>query len=230
MLNDETPRPHAPAAAPLRPLPPLLTIDSEGWCPQVQQSRSPNFGQRPAGMQPDLLVIHNISLPLGQFGTPYIADLFCNRLDTSVHPDFASLQGVTVSAHFLLHRDGRIVQFVSTAQRAWHAGLSSFEGRNGCNDFSIGIEIEGSDFEAFETQQYASLAQLTFCLQQHCHITAVCGHQDIAPGRKTDPGPYFDWRAYRAALAACHSRAAGATAHANAAAATPPALRFSHGG
>lgn len=177
-----------------------LTLDADGWCHQVQQLRSPNFGPRPAGMAVDLLVIHNISLPLGQFGTQYIADLFCNRLDTTVHPDFASLRGVELSAHFVLRRDGQLLQFVSTAQRAWHAGVSAFEGREGCNDFSIGIEIEGCDFLPFETVQYARLAQLTSCLLESYPLKSVCGHQHIAPGRKTDPGPCFDWQAYAAAF------------------------------
>lgn len=170
-----------------------LTLDAQGWCPQVRHQPSPNFGPRPAGSPVDLLVLHNVSLPLGVFGTPYIADLFCNRLDVGVHPDFASLQGLEVSAHFLLQRDGNIIQFVSTEQRAWHAGVSALDGRANCNDYSIGIEIEGSDFVPFESVQYDRLAELVCCLQNVYPLRVVCGHEHIAPGRKTDPGPCFDW-------------------------------------
>lgn len=171
-----------------------LSLDEHGWCPQVAQQPSPNFGPRPAGSQIDLLVLHNVSLPLGVFGTPYVADLFCNRLDLGAHPDFASLQGLEVSAHFFLQRDGNIIQFVSTAQRAWHAGVSALEGRPNCNDYSIGIEIEGSDFVPFEAVQYNRLAELVCCLQKVYPLRVVCGHEHIAPGRKTDPGPCFDWQ------------------------------------
>ncbi len=170
-----------------------LELDANGWCCGAVHQPSPNFGPRPAGSRIDLLVLHNISLPLGVFGTPYIADLFCNRLDVGAHPDFASLQGVEVSAHFLLRRDGNIVQFVSTQQRAWHAGVSTLAGRPNCNDYSIGIEIEGSDFVPFEAVQYNRLAELICCLQNVYPLCVVCGHEHIAPGRKTDPGPCFDW-------------------------------------
>jgi AmpD protein len=142
------------------------------------------------------LVIHNISLPPGQFGGPYIADLFGNQLDVDADASFASLQGVKVSAHFLIQRDGSLLQFVSTRQRAWHAGVSHFEGRSRCNDYSIGVELEGSDFVPFDEAQYNRLVELTYCLQMHHPLRAVCGHQHIAPGRKTDPGPCFNWPAY----------------------------------
>ena len=148
----------------------------------------------------DLLVVHNISLPAGQFGTPYIYDLFSSRLDTAADPSFAELAGLRVSSHFLVARDGRLTQFVSTHERAWHAGLSSHEGRERCNDFSVGIELEGSDDTAFEDAQYGVLAKLTEALAAAHPLYWVAGHEHIAPGRKTDPGPHFDWARYRALL------------------------------
>ncbi len=174
----------------------LFTLDAAGWCPQAIQQASPNHDARPAATRIDLLVIHNISLPQGQFGGPHIAKLFTNQLDLQADPSFASLQGLKVSAHFLIRRDGSLMQFVSTLQRAWHAGLSDFEGRSRCNDYSIGIELEGSDFVAFETAQYNTLVTLTCCLQVQHPLQAVCGHQHIAPQRKTDPGPCFNWSMY----------------------------------
>lgn len=175
-------------------------IEDDGWCSGVAREPSPNFDVRPEGTVVDLLVIHNISLPPENFGGPYIADLFCNRLDCDVHPYFDKLRTLTVSAHFLIRRDGSVVQFVSTLQRAWHAGLSSFRGRERCNDFSIGIELEGSDFEPFAAPQYNTLADLTLALQTRHPLDAVAGHEHIAPGRKTDPGPFFDWTRYRELL------------------------------
>lgn len=173
-----------------------LYIDADGWCRQAQHRPSPNFDARPAAMAIDLLVIHNISLPPGQFGGPYIADLFGNCLDCDSHPYFDQLRTLRVSSHFLIRRDGGLIQFVSANERAWHAGVSSFAGRERCNDFSIGIELEGSDFVPFEERQYHTLAELTVALQRRYALRAVTGHQDIAPGRKTDPGPFFDWNAY----------------------------------
>jgi AmpD protein len=173
-----------------------MDIDKRGWCPQAQHFASPNHNPRPSGTAVSLLVLHNISLPAGQFGTPHIQDLFLNRLDCDTHPDFASLRDLRVSAHFLIRRDGRVLQFVSTLERAWHAGVSNFQGREGCNDFSIGIELEGTDFEPFEAAQYASLRDLSLALIRRHEIACVAGHQHIAPGRKTDPGPYFDWQGY----------------------------------
>ena len=177
-----------------------MVLDAAGWCLAAQCHPSPNFDARPDGCAIELLVIHNISLPAGQFGGPYIADLFANQLDLHAHPSFASLQGVRVSAHFLIRRDGSLLQFVSTEQRAWHAGLSTFEGRDRCNDFSIGIELEGCDSLPYEIPQYQILVNLTLCLQERYGLRAVCGHQDIAPGRKTDPGPHFDWAGFEAAF------------------------------
>ena len=157
---------------------------------------SPNFDPRPPNTAVELLVIHNISVPPGQFGGDAIERLFENRLDPVGHPFFATLATARVSSHFLIRRDGGIVQFVSCQNRAWHAGASSFEGRSRCNDFSIGIELEGSDFVAFEDLQYRSLARLTLSLCASLPLRAVRGHDQIAPGRKTDPGPAFDWVRY----------------------------------
>lgn len=168
-------------------------LDAAGWVQQARWLPSPNCDARPAGCAIDLLVIHNISLPGGEFGGTHIIDLFLNQIDINFHPSFLSLQGVRVSAHFLIRRDGSVWQFVATTQRAWHAGLSEFEGRSRCNDFSIGVELEGCDTLPFESAQYQSLVDLTLCLQGRHPLSAVCGHQDIAPGRKTDPGPHFHW-------------------------------------
>jgi AmpD protein len=176
-------------------------IEPDGWCRQALCEMSPNCDPRPAGAAPELLVIHNISLPPRQFGGPYIADLFANRLDFDAHPYFSQLRSLRVSAHFLIRRDGVLMQFVSANERAWHAGLSSFGGRERCNDFSIGIELEGSDFEPFAAPQYTTLAALTQALRARYGLTDVAGHEHVAPGRKTDPGPFFDWQRYRALLA-----------------------------
>lgn len=173
-----------------------LSMGLDGWCPQARRLPSPNFDARPEGVAPELLVIHNISLPPGQFGGPYIGGLFTNTLDHAAHPYFDQLRPLRVSAHFLIDRDGRLTQFVAANARAWHAGVSSFEGRERCNDFSIGIELEGSDFVPFEDAQYDSLAALTLALRRRYGLRAVTGHEHIAPGRKTDPGPFFDWQRY----------------------------------
>lgn len=179
---------------------PFWAIDAAGWCSGAQHLPSPNFDARPAGENIRLLVIHNISLPPGQFGGPYIADLFANALDYQADPYFDQLRPLRVSAHFLIRRDGSLLQFVSTNDRAWHAGVSSFGGCERCNDFSIGVELEGSDFVPFEAAQYEVLAALTLALQQRYRLTDIAGHEHIAPGRKTDPGPFFDWHGYRARL------------------------------
>jgi AmpD protein len=170
----------------------------DGWCSDVVRIASPNFDARPAGASIDLLVIHNISLPPGQFGGAFIADLFTNRLDYNAHPYFDHLRTLRVSAHFLIRRNGKVLQFVSVNDRAWHAGQSSFAGRERCNDFSIGIELEGTDFEPFAVVQYEALAALTAALQSGYPLADVTGHEHIAPGRKTDPGPFFDWARYQA--------------------------------
>jgi N-acetyl-anhydromuramoyl-L-alanine amidase len=173
---------------------PAFAVDAQGWVTPAQRLPSPNFEARPDGAVPTLIVVHNISLPPDTFGGPEIADLFLNRLDCDAHPYFDThLRGVRVSAHFVIHRDGALEQFVSCDERAWHAGLSNFFGRERCNDFSIGIELEGSDTKPFEAAQYATLAPLVRALCAHYAIDALAGHSDIAPGRKTDPGPHFDW-------------------------------------
>jgi AmpD protein len=176
-------------------------IDDDGWCLQARRYESPNVDARPEGTQVELLVVHNVSLPAGHFGGPHIADLFTNRLDLRADPSFADLRGLRVSAHFLVRRDGRVLQFASCDARAWHAGLSSFAGRDKCNDFSVGIELEGSDLVAFTADQYASLTALTIALARRYPLTAIVGHEHIAPGRKTDPGPCFDWPFYQKNLA-----------------------------
>lgn len=181
-----------------------MHFDDNGWLTVAQQRRSPHFDARPAPAEISLLVIHGISLPPGQFGGPYIDQLFLGELDCSQHPYFAGLQGVRVSSHFLIRRDGELLQYVSARDRAWHAGLSSFAGRERCNDFSLGVELEGCDDVAYTDAQYRVLVALTLCLQQHwpaIRADRIVGHEHIAPGRKTDPGPAFDWLRYRAALA-----------------------------
>ncbi|MBV8666445.1 MAG: 1,6-anhydro-N-acetylmuramyl-L-alanine amidase AmpD [Burkholderiaceae bacterium] len=178
-----------------------LEFDAEGWCAQAVREPSPNCDARPDPSDIGLLVIHYISLPPGRFGGPYIADLFCNRLDIDADPSFVDLRELRVSSHFLIGRDGALTQFVSAKARAWHAGLSSFAGRSACNDFSIGIELEGDGNTPFDERQYRTLLALTLALQAAYPLADVAGHEHIAPGRKTDPGPYFDWQRYRAALA-----------------------------
>ena len=181
---------------------PVFTIDDAGWCRELRRAACTNFDARPEGAAIDLLVIHNISLPPGEFGGDQIEDLFANRLDCDAHPYFDQLRGLRVSAHFLIRRDGSAVQFVSTNERAWHAGLSIFNGRERCNDFSIGIELEGTDSDDFCDAQYRTLAALSDALMLRHPISDVRGHEHIAPGRKTDPGPHFDWARFRADLSA----------------------------
>ncbi|MBF7142891.1 MULTISPECIES: 1,6-anhydro-N-acetylmuramyl-L-alanine amidase AmpD [Pseudomonas] len=174
-----------------------------GWCHGVRHCPSPNFNTRP-GDDVSLLVIHNISLPPGEFGTGKVVEFFQNRLDPAEHPYFQSISSLTVSAHFMIEREGDIIQFVSCRDRAWHAGVSTFEGRAGCNDFSIGIELEGTDDLPYTEAQYRSLARLAEQLQSLYPAIApstVQGHCHIAPGRKTDPGPAFDWDRFRSTLA-----------------------------
>jgi AmpD protein len=174
----------------------------DGWLPLAQRYDSPYFDARP-GPAPDditLLVVHNISLPGGQFGGPHVSDLFTGRIDYNADPSFADLRGLKVSSHFFIRRDGKVIQYVSANDRAWHAGVSRFCGREKCNDFAIGVELEGSDFVPFEAAQYEALAELTLALTQHYPLTDVQGHEHIAPGRKTDPGPLFDWEYYQKLL------------------------------
>jgi len=151
-------------------------------------------------MPVSLLVIHSISLPPDEFGGHDIERLFTNTLDCSAHPYYAGLQGVRVSSHFLIRRDGAILQFVPCDRRAWHAGVSNWRGRGRCNDFSIGIELEGCDSQPFDERQYRALIRLTRRLRRRYPIRDIAGHADIAPGRKTDPGPFFDWKRYLAAI------------------------------
>ena len=182
-----------------------MVVDSDtGLLDSAEQVNSPNFDDRPQDTQVDLLVIHNISLPPGQFGGPWISDLFTNQLNPEAHPYFKEIHSLKVSAHILIRRDGTIIQFVPFHKRAWHAGQSNYGGRNRCNDFSIGIELEGSDDQPFEEPQYRQLTVLIKALlQAYPSLSAehITGHSDIAPGRKTDPGPYFDWRKLRILLA-----------------------------
>lgn len=176
------------------------TPDAEadaGWLPGVRRVPSPNWDERPANESVRLVVIHAISLPPDEFGGPGIIQLFTNCLDPEAHPYFREIQGLRVSAHFLVRRDGELIQFVSCERRAWHAGASNWQGREKCNDFSIGIELEGCDRLAFEEAQYLTLNRLLDQLQHRYLIEAVVGHSDIAPGRKTDPGPCFDWHRVR---------------------------------
>lgn len=163
---------------------------------------SPNFNDRPAHTEIQLVVIHNISLPPSQFGGGYIEQFFQNQLDWQAHPYFQTIEGMQVSAHLLILRSGEVLQFVNFNDRAWHAGRSSYLGKKECNDYSIGIELEGSDDQPFESVQYAVLAQVVESLQQaYPKIQQhLAGHSDIAPGRKTDPGPYFDWHYFRELL------------------------------
>ncbi|WP_455284146.1 1,6-anhydro-N-acetylmuramyl-L-alanine amidase AmpD [Cupriavidus necator] len=167
--------------------------DADGWVPAARRVPSPNFDERPPGTPVDLVVLHNISLPPGQFGSGDIEAFFQNRLDPDKHPFFATIHQVQVSAHFLVTRQGELVQFVPCTQRAWHAGQSDFFGRPRCNDFSIGIEIEGCDDLPFTPAQYDTVAELVPALLAAYPVRAIAGHSDIAPGRKTDPGPHFDW-------------------------------------
>jgi AmpD protein len=165
------------------------------------QVPSPNCDERPEGAAITLLVVHNISLPPGRFGGPAITALFTNRLDPSAHPYFATVAPLRVSAHFLIRRDGALIQFVSCARRAWHAGASSWRGRERCNDFSIGVELEGTDDMPYEAAQYSVLARLTRALRRRYPIVDIAGHSAIARSRKTDPGPAFDWARYRRLVA-----------------------------
>ncbi len=164
------------------------------------QRSSPHCDERPEGTKVSLLVIHGISLPPGEFGGEWIDDLFMGTLDAGAHPYFQQLEGLRVSSHFLIRRDGTLVQYVPTQLRAWHAGVSRWKGREMCNDFSIGVELEGADDVPFAEPQYESLAHLTRSLQLRYGVLDIAGHSDIAPGRKTDPGPWFDWARYRASV------------------------------
>ena len=173
-------------------------LDAAGWHRRATRRRSPNCDERPAGTAVTLLVVHGISLPPGKFGGDAVERLFTNRLDPTAHPYFAGLEGLRVSAHFFIRRDGALLQFVPCERRAWHAGASSWRGRERCNDFSIGVELEGTDTRPYTARQYRRLARLVRALRSRYPIADVAGHSDVAPGRKTDPGPAFDWRRLRA--------------------------------
>lgn len=176
-----------------------MRFDRDGWLLGARRVPSPNVDPRPA-QAVELLVVHNISLPPGEFGSGDIFALFQNRLDGSRHPFYGSLEGLRVSAHFVVERDGRLTQCVPLLQRAWHAGVSCWQGRERCNDFSVGIELEGTDIEPYTDAQYGTLIQLVRTIAVELPIRAVVGHSDIAPGRKTDPGATFDWHRLHAAL------------------------------
>lgn len=174
-----------------------------GWLRQARRVLSPNFGSRPAGCEPQLLVIHNISLPPGCYGGNCVEQFFTNCLDWEEHPFFEQIRDVQVSAHLLLRRGGDLLQFVSFDERAWHAGESRYLGRDNCNDFSIGIELEGTDDDPYTSRQYQVLAEVSSALIRYypaMDASAIVGHCDIAPGRKTDPGAAFDWQRYRAGI------------------------------
>lgn len=175
----------------------LLVIGADGWLPTARRVESPNFDARP-DCSIELIVVHSISLPPGVYGGPHIEALFTNSLDASADPYFATIAALRVSAHCLIRRDGALVQFVPFTARAWHAGVSHWAGRARCNDFSIGVELEGTDQGSFDTAQYRTLAALIQCIQGAYPIRAVVGHSDIAPGRKADPGSGFDWTALQA--------------------------------
>lgn len=179
-----------------------LHMNQDGIVPEALWIGSPNYDDRPQHLKtnlsqtlPDisLIVVHNISLPPNEYGGNGIIELFTNTLNPDAHPYYAEICTRRVSAHFLIRRDGQLLQFVSCLQRAWHAGVSQWQGRERCNDFSVGIELEGSDFESFTVVQYSMLNALIAILKDTYAIMSIVGHSDIAPGRKTDPGPFFDW-------------------------------------
>ena len=170
-----------------------IQINSKGICTEAKFIASPNVDARPSPEDISLIVIHNISLPPSQYGGNGVIELFTNQLNPDEHPYYAEIAHLKVSSHFFIRRDGELIQFASCNDRAWHAGESNWQGRERCNDFSIGIELEGSDFEAFEPLQYETLQTLIASIKARYPIQAITGHSDIAPGRKTDPGAYFDW-------------------------------------
>jgi AmpD protein len=186
-----------------------VEVDLEsGLMRGARQIASPNRDSRPAGVEADLIVVHGISLPPGEYGGPWIERLFTNTLPADVHPFFAEIAGLRASAHLVVTRDGAVTQYVSFTERAWHAGKSNFQGREACNDFSVGVELEGTDTQPYEAVQYARLAEVVAALcAAYPRLSAdrLVGHSDIAPGRKTDPGPAFDWASARRLIAAAAS-------------------------
>jgi AmpD protein len=181
--------------------PKQVTCWHQGWYQFARHLPSPNFGPRPTETQIDLVVMHAISLPPGHYQGDAIEQLFTNQLDWEAHPYYKSIEGLKVSAHFVVRRSGELLQFVSCDDRAWHAGVSSFQGRSGCNDFSIGIEMEGLAGQIFEPEQYETLISLAASILQHYPIRSLAGHEHIAPGRKDDPGSGFDWALLQKQLA-----------------------------
>jgi AmpD protein len=179
-----------------------VRLGEDGWLEGARHVVSPNRDARPRGELVSLLVVHAISLPPGEYGGPAIEDLFNNCLDCDAHPWYAQLRGLRVSAHFLVRRDGEVVQFVETGARAWHAGASRWRGRERCNDFSIGVELEGTDDTRFADVQYAALCELLRALRARLPLTDLAAHSDLAPLRKTDPGAQFDWPRLLASLSA----------------------------
>jgi len=175
-------------------------MNSGGWLEGVRLVESPNCDERPAGTEISLLVVHSISLPPGEYGGDAIERFFTNRLDARAHPYFQEIAGMRVSAHFLVRRDGELVQFVPVSKRAWHAGASSWRGRSACNDFSVGVELEGTDDGAFDAAQYRSLDELVRRLRRALPLRDIAAHSDVAPGRKTDPGAGFAWAPFLARL------------------------------
>jgi AmpD protein len=182
----------------------VIVDPATGWVEGVRRVVSPNYDERPAAAKLDLIVVHGISLPPGEFGNGWIDRFFCNDLPTDAHPYFATICNATVSAHLMVARDGTPTQYVPLHRRAWHAGKSEYCGRNACNDFSVGIELEGTDDVEYTSEQYRVLAELIVAVRHAYPSLAhaeIVGHSAIAPGRKTDPGPAFDWTELRRRLA-----------------------------
>ncbi len=173
-----------------------MKVNAHGWLSGLRRVPSPNFDARPPNKKASLLIIHSISLPPEQFSGASVEQLFTNTLNCDEHPYYEKLRGVKVSAHFFIRRNGEAIQFVSCNQRAWHAGVSEWWGKSRCNDFSLGIELEGSDLVPYTDKQYKKLQYLTRRLQRSYPLKQIVGHADVAPGRKTDPGPFFDWKRY----------------------------------
>ena len=180
------------------PGPEPLWVD--GWYQFSGHVASPNFGPRPPGSKPELIVVHAISLPPGRYGGNEVEQLFTNQLDWDQHPYFETIRGMTVSSHFYIRRQGELQQFVSVDDRAWHAGVSSYRGRSNCNDYAIGIELEGAEGGPFEDAQYETLAVLCAAILQRYRVADLAGHEHVAPGRKTDPGTGFDWHRLQRSL------------------------------
>lgn len=187
---------------------PFLLNETTGLLQPRHYLPSPHCDERPTHSVIDMVVIHGISLPPGEFGSSAISDFFCGKLEVKAHPAFADIASLRVSAHVLIRRTGEIIQFVPFIKRAWHAGVSSFDGKTNCNDFSIGIELEGTDDLPYEPIQYGQLSYLVFVLQHAYPIPAhrIVGHADIAPGRKTDPGPFFDWKYLKSSISSLSQR------------------------